>query len=287
MVIADIDREGAAQAAAALADSGQDVEAMAVDIANVGWVAAFADEIRSHAGRVDILNNNAAATGPAHQAGDGNVMTLDLATWDDTMAVDLTGSMLMCRGLIPLMLPRGLDHQHDIELGAAGGPGPHCVRRGQGRAPAADPDHRHRVRPPWHPVQRNLAGPHRLAQLPRHRPCRRAGGPGGQLPSAPAGVGRRRGQRRRLHGLGRVVVHHRRSATGRRRCACAHADLRAAGRSASGLVPERLQPAVDRLRLRVGVNGLLATLAPVTRLLGAAEGHRRIGVGEGVDPHHP
>ena len=107
MVIADIDREGAAQAAAALADSGQDVEAMAVDIANVGWVAAFADEIRSHAGRVDILNNNAAATGPAHQAGDGNVMTLDLATWDDTMAVDLTGSMLMCRGLIPLMLPRG------------------------------------------------------------------------------------------------------------------------------------------------------------------------------------
>jgi NAD(P)-dependent dehydrogenase (short-subunit alcohol dehydrogenase family) len=107
VVIADIDREGAAQATSALADSGQDVEAMWVDIADVGSVAAFADEIRSRHGRVDILHNNAAATGPAHQAGDGNVITLDLATWDDTMAVDLTGSMLMCRGLIPLMLPQG------------------------------------------------------------------------------------------------------------------------------------------------------------------------------------
>lgn len=107
VVIADIDREGAAQAAAALADSGENVEAMWVDIADVCSVAAFADEIRSRDGRVDILHNNAAATGPAHQAGDGNVMTLDPVTWDDTLAVDLSGSMLMCRGLIPLMLPQG------------------------------------------------------------------------------------------------------------------------------------------------------------------------------------
>ncbi len=107
VVIADIDGEGAERAGSALTNSGHDVEAISVDIGDVGSVGDFAAEIRARYGRVDILHNNAAATGPAHQAGDGNVLTLDLTTWDVTLAVDLTGSMLMCRGLIPLMLPEG------------------------------------------------------------------------------------------------------------------------------------------------------------------------------------
>jgi NAD(P)-dependent dehydrogenase (short-subunit alcohol dehydrogenase family) len=107
VIIADIDGQGAERAASALAGGGQEVEAMCVDISDVGSVRSFAAETRARHGRVDILHNNAAATGPAHQAGDGNVVTLDLATWDRTLAVDLTGSMLMCRELIPLMIPQG------------------------------------------------------------------------------------------------------------------------------------------------------------------------------------
>jgi NAD(P)-dependent dehydrogenase (short-subunit alcohol dehydrogenase family) len=104
VVIADIDHEGAERAATAC---GGEVEAMRVDISDVDSVRSLAAALRAGYGRLDILHNNAAATGPAHQSGDGNVLTLDLATWDRTLAVDLTGSMLMCRELIPLMLPHG------------------------------------------------------------------------------------------------------------------------------------------------------------------------------------
>lgn len=53
-------------------------------------------------GRLDILVNNAALFGPY-----GNVVELDLAEWNRSLAVNLTGTMLMSRSVVPAMRANG------------------------------------------------------------------------------------------------------------------------------------------------------------------------------------
>jgi NAD(P)-dependent dehydrogenase (short-subunit alcohol dehydrogenase family) len=56
-------------------------------------------------GGLDILHNNAAVIDLNRE--DQDVATIDLATWDRVLAVNLTGPMLGCRCAIPVMLERG------------------------------------------------------------------------------------------------------------------------------------------------------------------------------------
>ncbi len=56
-------------------------------------------------GGLDLLHNNAAALDQNRL--DQDVATMDLATWDRVLAVNLTGPMLGCRFAIPAMLERG------------------------------------------------------------------------------------------------------------------------------------------------------------------------------------
>lgn len=107
VVIADIDGEGAERAAWTLGKYGRGVEPIQVDVGDVDSVERLAAQVQDRHGRVDILHNNAACTGPAHQSRDGDLLNLDYAAWDTTLAVDLTGAMLMCRMIIPMMLTRG------------------------------------------------------------------------------------------------------------------------------------------------------------------------------------
>lgn len=59
------------------------------------WVTAAVEAF----GRVDILINNAGIGGPVN-----NVQHMDVAGWDRTLAVNLTGAMLCARATIPIML---------------------------------------------------------------------------------------------------------------------------------------------------------------------------------------
>jgi NAD(P)-dependent dehydrogenase (short-subunit alcohol dehydrogenase family) len=56
-------------------------------------------------GGLDVLHNNAAALDQNRH--DQDVVTMDLATWERVMAVNLTGPMLGCRYAVPAMLERG------------------------------------------------------------------------------------------------------------------------------------------------------------------------------------
>ena len=52
-------------------------------------------------GKVDILVNNSGVAGPIVRLAD-----MDLARWNETVAIDLTGSMLSCREVLKYMVPQ-------------------------------------------------------------------------------------------------------------------------------------------------------------------------------------
>lgn len=72
----------------------------AVDITDAARVASVAKEITERFGRVDVLVNNA-GIGPLAPAED-----FPLATWDKTIAVNLTGPFLVARAFASDMLAR-------------------------------------------------------------------------------------------------------------------------------------------------------------------------------------
>jgi len=77
------------------------------DIAEEANVRHFIDAALAAFGRIDVLHNNAAMTGPEAIMNDGPAHTMDVELWDRTMAVNLRGTMLCCKHAIPLMLQQG------------------------------------------------------------------------------------------------------------------------------------------------------------------------------------
>ena len=97
----DVDAERLDRARLELSGRG-DVSAVAVELTDEGSVQAAADAtLRSH-GAVDILVNNAGITG-----GNGAVWELTPEVWRRVLDVNLTGSFLTCRAIVPHMRQRG------------------------------------------------------------------------------------------------------------------------------------------------------------------------------------
>lgn len=68
-----------------------------LDVADAANWDTLIDEIRRTHGRLDVLVNNAGVMGK------GGIEDVDLAAWDRTFAINLTGVMLGCRAAIALM----------------------------------------------------------------------------------------------------------------------------------------------------------------------------------------
>jgi NAD(P)-dependent dehydrogenase (short-subunit alcohol dehydrogenase family) len=64
-------------------------------------VVRMVSETINKFGKVDILVNNSGVAGPIVKLAD-----MDLARWNETIAVDLTGSMLSCREVLKHMIPQ-------------------------------------------------------------------------------------------------------------------------------------------------------------------------------------
>ena len=107
IVVADVNGEGAALVAGEIAGIGGAAMPFEVDVAEerqvADMVAAAVDRWR----RLDILHNNAAEAGHVTTGGDLDIVTIDVATWDRIMAVNVRGAMLSCRHAIPHMLREG------------------------------------------------------------------------------------------------------------------------------------------------------------------------------------
>ncbi|ARS26885.1 SDR family NAD(P)-dependent oxidoreductase [Sphingomonas sp. KC8] len=86
---------------------GTEALAVAMDVADEVSVAEGIGRVASHFGRIDILHSNAAQTGSGGLNQDGAITEMDAAFWDQTMAINLRGSMLVAKHGIPHLLKAG------------------------------------------------------------------------------------------------------------------------------------------------------------------------------------
>jgi NAD(P)-dependent dehydrogenase (short-subunit alcohol dehydrogenase family) len=107
VALADIRLEAAEHAAAAIAARGGTALALAVDLCSEDSVAALVRAVIQRFGRVDILHNNAADLSPEVAGRDRDVESMDTAIWDRTFAVNLRGTMLCCKHVLPHMVAGG------------------------------------------------------------------------------------------------------------------------------------------------------------------------------------
>lgn len=101
VAVADINGDLAAQTAAALRERGADAFAVSVDVTDRESVRAGVNQVIQHFGRIDILVNN---------AGWDKVepfLKSDEATWDRVIAINLYGTLHMCKAVLPGMIERG------------------------------------------------------------------------------------------------------------------------------------------------------------------------------------
>ena len=102
VVIAEIDEENGADAQRELEALGARALSVPTDVSSQDSVRALVETAVSKFGGIDVLINNAAATG--HR---GGFLEVDLATWNRITAVNHTGLFLTCQAAARAMVERG------------------------------------------------------------------------------------------------------------------------------------------------------------------------------------
>ncbi|OYO18336.1 short-chain dehydrogenase [Enemella dayhoffiae] len=103
VVIGDLRHQLAEQTAAELREWGQDVTALALDIADVDSVREFAAKV-AELGGADVLVNNAAK---ADGVGGDTFWELDEAAFEQVLRINAFGTWLVSKHLVGPMLTRG------------------------------------------------------------------------------------------------------------------------------------------------------------------------------------
>lgn len=95
------------QRAAELQAEGIDARALPADLTDEAQVAQLADWAHAQHGHIDILVNNAGMTMQGSPEPFAAVVDMDLATWNLSLARNLTSAFLLTRALLPGMQARG------------------------------------------------------------------------------------------------------------------------------------------------------------------------------------
>lgn len=105
VVIIDRDPGNGQRVADAVTAEGGTIEFIHADVAVEAEIAQFVADIEQKHGRIDVLDNNAAAL--ELTATDGNVVDTSLDTFLKTLAADVAGPFLVSKYVIPVMLKNG------------------------------------------------------------------------------------------------------------------------------------------------------------------------------------
>lgn len=97
LAIADI----AVEPALALAEELPGAIALRLNLEEEASIEAMVADTVAHFGRLDVLHNNAALLGPDIARADGDVENMGTALWDRTYTVNVRGTMIACRAVLP------------------------------------------------------------------------------------------------------------------------------------------------------------------------------------------
>lgn len=122
IAIVDQDAATAHATAATLRETGAKATVHEADVSLSANVARVVEEVRSQLGPVSILVNNAGISRG------GRVQDIPEAEWDLVIAVNLRGTYLFCKYVVPLMLEAGYGRIVNISSGTG-------VRVGPGTSP--------------------------------------------------------------------------------------------------------------------------------------------------------
>jgi NAD(P)-dependent dehydrogenase (short-subunit alcohol dehydrogenase family) len=101
VIVADV--QEARETVRLISEAGGSADQVTCDVASEASVAAaVGSAVELLSGRVDVLVNNAGVNGQYHQ-----VESMPLDGWDQTLRINLTGTMLVTRALIPMLTQRG------------------------------------------------------------------------------------------------------------------------------------------------------------------------------------
>ena len=96
----DRDLESAKQTAALVTDAGAECTAFEADVTNEATLARAVEFARGRWGRIDILHNN---VGVSVSGGDASLLDLTEETFDRISAINLRGTIMACKCVIPIM----------------------------------------------------------------------------------------------------------------------------------------------------------------------------------------
>lgn len=107
VVAADINLDAASQTVADIEAEGGRARPVRVDLAEEDDVRAMIGAAVDAFGRLDILDNNAAALSAELARRDGNVEAMEAEVWDLTFRVNVRGTMLACKYALPHLVAAG------------------------------------------------------------------------------------------------------------------------------------------------------------------------------------
>ncbi|MEO5784374.1 MAG: SDR family oxidoreductase [Casimicrobiaceae bacterium] len=115
VIVADVDADAGRATVARVADQGGEALYVACDVSRDDSVAAAVTAAVARFGFLDVLFNCAGGSLPE----DSWVTDVDLAVFERTMAVDLKGTILCCRHVIPHIVTAGGGAVVNMSSGAA------------------------------------------------------------------------------------------------------------------------------------------------------------------------
>ena len=98
VAVADRRLESAEDTAAMIQEAGGVAEAFEADVTDEASIEKLVADVVAKFGRLDILHNNVGASG---SLGDGPVATIDLAVYDQVIAVNLRGMLIAIKHALP------------------------------------------------------------------------------------------------------------------------------------------------------------------------------------------
>jgi len=101
VVIADLDADKVERAAADLRAGGTNITGVRVDVSDEASVRAMVDDVVAGHGRIDVLFTSAGVLVA------GSVLDTTLADWQRTLAVNVTGTFLCAKAVVPVMIGGG------------------------------------------------------------------------------------------------------------------------------------------------------------------------------------